>query len=101
MPSGARSAFPPNLGFLNDPIVHLIRHSMDFAAWKDRKFVAQALKTVYRAVDADAGQAALDAFAEGPWGAKYPAIAQSWRRNWNLVIPFCVSRSGSTHHLHH
>jgi putative transposase len=88
MPSGARSAFPPNLGFLNDPIVHLIRHSMDFAAWKDRKFVAQALKTVYRAVDADAGQAALDAFAEGPWGAKYPAIAQSWRRNWNLVIPF-------------
>jgi putative transposase len=30
----------------------------------------------------------MDAFADGPWGAKYPAIAQSWRRNWNLVIPF-------------
>lgn len=61
---------------------------MDFAAWKDRKAVAQALKSVYRAVDANAGQAALDAFAEGFWSAKYPAIAQSWRRNWNLVIPF-------------
>jgi putative transposase len=69
-------------------IVHLIRHSMDFASWKDRKPVAQALKTVYRAIDANTGHAALEAFAEGVWGAKYPAIAQSWRRNWNLVIPF-------------
>lgn len=85
-PEAINAAFPQTV--VQTCIVHLIRHSMDFAAWKDRKFVAQALKTVYRAVDADAGQAALDAFAEGPWGAKYPAIAQSWRRNWNLVIPF-------------
>lgn len=67
---------------------------MDFAAWKDRKGVAQALKTVYRAVDANAGQAALEDFAEGPWGAKYPAIAQSWCRNWNLVIPFFAFPEG-------
>jgi len=46
---------------------------MDFASWKDRKSLAQALRTVYRAADAAAGQAALDAFAQGPWGAKYPA----------------------------
>jgi putative transposase len=85
-PEAINAVFPQTV--VQTCIVHLIRHSMDFAAWKDRKFVAQALKTVYRAVDADAGQAALDAFAEGPWGAKYPAIAQSWRRNWNLVIPF-------------
>ena len=57
--------------------MHLIRHSLDFAAWKDRKTVAQALKTVYRATDAKAGQVAMDAFADGPWKAKYPAIAQS------------------------
>jgi putative transposase len=38
--------------------------------------------------DAEAGKAALDAFAEGPWGMKYPAIAMSWRRNWAAVIPF-------------
>ena len=49
-------------------IVHLIRHSMDFAAWKDRKNVAQALRTVYRAADAKIGGAALDAFAQSPWG---------------------------------
>jgi putative transposase len=75
-------------------IVHLIRHSMDFASWKDRKSLVQALRTVYRAADAAAGQAALDAFAQGPWGAKYPAIAQSWRRNWELVIPFFAFPEG-------
>jgi putative transposase len=85
-PEAINAVFPQTV--VQTCIVHLIRHSMDFAAWKDRKIVAQALKTVYRATDANAGQAALDAFAEGPWGTKYPAIAQSWRRNWNLVIPF-------------
>ena len=71
-------------------IVHLIRHSMNFASWKDRKHVAKALRDVYRAKDADAGLAALDAFEAGPWGEKYPAIAQSWRRNWEHVSPFFV-----------
>ena len=85
-PEAINAVFPQTV--VQTCIVHLIRHSMDYAAWKDRKGVAQALKTVYRAFDANAGQAALDDFAEGPWGAKYPAIAQSWRRNWNLVIPF-------------
>lgn len=61
---------------------------MSFAAWKDRKGVAKALRAVYRAVDAKAGQAALEEFEVGPWGKKYPAIALSWRRNWDLVIPF-------------
>jgi putative transposase len=85
-PEAINAVFPQTV--VQTCIVHLIRHSLDFAAWKDRKPVAQALKTVYRATDDNAGQAALDAFAEGPWGIKYPAIAQSWRRNWNLVIPF-------------
>ena len=67
---------------------------MDFASWKDRKSVAQALRTVYRAADAAAGQAALDAFAQGSGGIKYPAIAQSWRRNWELVIPFFAFPEG-------
>jgi hypothetical protein len=69
-------------------IVHLIRNSMDFASWKDRKAIAAALKTIYRANDADAGRQALDEFDAGPWGNKYPAVAQSWRRNWDHVIPF-------------
>jgi putative transposase len=61
---------------------------MDFASWKDRKAIAAALKTIYRAKDADAGRQALGEFDAGPWGKKYPAIAQSWRRNWGHVIPF-------------
>src|ERR687886_2915031 len=69
-------------------IVHLIRHALDFVSYKDRKAVATALKEVYKAKDADAGRAALEAFAEGPWGKKYPAIVQSWRRSWTEVIPF-------------
>jgi putative transposase len=56
--------------------------------WKDRKAIAAALKTIYRAKDADAGRQALDEFDAGPWGKKYPAIAQSWRRNWEHVISF-------------
>lgn len=69
-------------------IVHLIRHSLAFVSWKDRKLVAAALKRIYKAKDADAGKIALEDFSEGPWGKKYPAIAQSWRRNWPEVVPF-------------
>lgn len=69
-------------------IVHLIRGSLEFVSWKDRRAVAAALKEVYRATDADAGMRALEAFAAGPWGTKYPAIAMAWRRNWAAVIPF-------------
>ena len=69
-------------------IVHLLRHSLDFVSWKDRKPVAGALKGIYRAVDADAGEAALSAFEQSFWGQKYPAIGQSWRRAWGEVVPF-------------
>ena len=69
-------------------VVHLIRHSLAFVSYKDRKSVAAALKNIYKAKDADAGKAGLEDFAEGPWGKKYPAIAHSWRRNWPEVIPF-------------
>jgi putative transposase len=68
--------------------VHLIRNSLDFVSYKDRRAVAAALKEIYKAADADAGAAALDAFAESDWGRKYPAIAVSWRRHWQAVIPF-------------
>jgi putative transposase len=69
-------------------IVHLIRNSLDLVSYKDRKAVAAALKEIYRARDAEAGRAALEAFADGPWGRKYPAIPASWRRHWAEVIPF-------------
>ena len=69
-------------------VVHLLRHSLDFVTYKDRKPVAAALKGIYRAVDAAAAEAALAGFEAGPWGRKYPAIGQSWRRAWGEVIPF-------------
>src|SRR4249919_1481422 len=69
-------------------IVHLLRNSMDFVSWKDRRGLATALKHIYRAVDADAAEKALTAFEAGPWGQRYPAIGQSWRRAWGEVIPF-------------
>jgi putative transposase len=69
-------------------IVHLIRYSMQFASWKERKAVAAALKPIYRAENAERARERLHEFEAGPWGQKYPAIAQSWRRNWEQVIPF-------------
>lgn len=69
-------------------IVHLIRHSLDFANWKQRKPLAMALRPIYTAPHAEAAAAALDAFERGPWGAKFPTIVASWRRVWTHVIPF-------------
>ena len=69
-------------------IVHLLRHSLDFTSYKDRKPVAAALKDIYRAIDAEAAEKALSAFETSEWGRKYTAIGQSWRRAWTEVVPF-------------
>lgn len=69
-------------------IVHLIRHSLDFANWKERKPLAAALRPIYTAASAEAAGAALDAFERGPWGTKFPTVVASWRRAWTHVIPF-------------
>ena len=69
-------------------IVHLIRNSLDYASWKDRKLLAAALRPVYTAPSAEAAAAALDEFERGPWGQKYPTVGASWRRAWDRVIPF-------------
>ncbi|AZU58074.1 IS256 family transposase [Ralstonia solanacearum] len=71
-------------------VVHLIRNSLEYASWKDRKAIAQALRPIYTAASVEAAQQALQAFADGPWGAKYPTIVQSWQRAWEHVTPFFV-----------
>ena len=68
--------------------MHLIRNSLGFCSWKDRKPVAKELKTIYRAEDADAAAAALTEFEDGPFGKRFAAITAMWRRNWAYVIPF-------------
>src|SRR5947207_8495913 len=69
-------------------IVPLLRHNLDFANWKERKPMATALRPIYAATTAEAASAALDAFAHGPWGKKFPTVVASWRRAWTHVIPF-------------
>jgi transposase-like protein len=69
-------------------IVHLIRNSLDYAGWKERKGLAAAIKPIYTAPSAEAAEAELTDFELGPWGQKYPTVSASWRRAWTQVIPF-------------
>ena len=69
-------------------IVHLIRTSLNYVAWKDRKMLANALKAIYQAANAEAAEAALTEFEQGVWGRKCPPIALAWHRQWTQVIPF-------------
>lgn len=85
-PDAITAVFPKTV--VQTCIVHLIRASMSFASWKDRKDVARELRAVYRAADEKAALDALSAFEDGEWGRKYPPIAQSWRRAWENVVPF-------------
>jgi transposase-like protein len=69
-------------------IVHLMRNSLDYVTWKDRKAVALELKGIYRAETAEMAEERLREFENSPWGKKYPAIAATWRRHWERVTPF-------------
>lgn len=68
-------------------IVHLVRNSLSYVAWKNKKEVAADLKTIYGAPTAQAGQDALDVFMK-KWSSRYPMIVKSWLNNWARVIPF-------------
>jgi transposase-like protein len=86
MPEALGAVYPATT--LQTCIVHLIRHSLEFANWKERKALAAALKPIYTAASAEAAEVELDAFEQGVWGAKFPTVAASWRRAWQHVIPF-------------
>jgi len=86
MPEALAAVFPATT--LQTCIVHLIRNSLDYASWKERKALAAAIKPIYMAPSAEAAMAELDAFAQGPWGEKFPTVAAAWRRAWDRVIPF-------------
>jgi putative transposase len=68
-------------------IVHLIRHSLNYVGWRQRKEVAMSLKKIYQAPTEQEAERQLEGFAQ-KWDTKYPMISQSWRRNWARVIPF-------------
>lgn len=68
-------------------VVHLIRNSIRFCSWKDRRAVVKALKPIYQAPTVEAAADAMDDF-ELEWGDRYPAIVDLWRRNWERFTPF-------------
>ena len=68
-------------------IVHLVRGSLNYVNWKERKQVAHDLKSIYRATTEEEAERQLAIFAER-WDQRYPSISALWRRNWQGVIPF-------------
>jgi transposase-like protein len=86
MPEALEAAYPQTT--LQTCLVHVLRRSLEFAGWQDRKALAAALKTIYTAPSADAAAVALDTFVAGPWGHRFPAVASLWRRAWTQIIPF-------------
>ena len=86
LPEALEAVFPATT--LQTCIVHLIRNSLDYASWKDRKPLAAALKPIYTAVNAEAAAVAMDAFERAPSGQKFPNVVAAWRKAWERVIPF-------------
>jgi putative transposase len=84
-PEAIGAVFPETI--VQTCIVHLIRNSLAFVSWKDRKLILPDLKAIYRAYNAEAAEHRLSEF-EATWGDRYPAIGQIWRRAWPHVTPF-------------
>ena len=83
-------------------VVHLIRNSMRYASWKDRKVIAAALRPIYAAATAEAAEQALDEFAGSEVGRRCPAVVDVWRRAWNEFVPVPgPARRDPPRRLHH
>ena len=84
-PEAIRAVFPKTE--IQLCIVHMIRHSLKFVSYKDRKQITGDLKEVYHSSTVEAAEHALEAFSS-KWDSRYPTISQSWRNNWENIIPF-------------
>lgn len=84
-PQAIEAAFPKAI--VQTCIVHMIRASLRYVGFADRRPMVTALRTIYGADTPDAAEQALDAFAER-WGAKHPAVVKLWRSRWAEVTPF-------------
>ena len=90
-PEAINSVFPQTV--VQTCIVHLIRNSLAFVSWKDRKAILPAIKAIYRAENADTAMLRLEEL-EAEWGKRYPAIGAAWRRAWEHVVPFFAFSPG-------
>jgi putative transposase len=84
-PEAIETIFPNTV--VQTCVVHLIRHSLKYVPRREREQVARDLKPIYTAIDADAAQAALEAF-DDKWGARFPVITQAWLNAWEYMTPF-------------
>lgn len=84
-PEAMESVFPATKMQLC--LVHMVRHSLSYVGWKERKAVAADLKPIYQAATLAQAEAALEAF-EAKWGEKYPSIPKSWRAHWPELVTF-------------
>lgn len=84
-PEAIEAAFPNTQVQLC--IVHLVRHSLNFVSWKQRKEMADDLKEVYGAATVDQAETQLAAFG-AKWDETHPKVSQSWRTNWQRIIPY-------------
>lgn len=85
LPEALESVFPETEVQLC--IVHMVRNSLKFVSYKDRKKIAADLKHIYRAATVEQAEEALRDF-EKQWDGRYPMISKSWRDNWPRIIPF-------------
>src|SRR6201998_3959981 len=90
-PEAITAVFPKAM--VQTCIVHLIRNSLSFVSWKDRKTLLPAIKAIYRAENADMALVRLEEF-EAEWGKRFPAIGAAWRRAWDYVVPFFAFAPG-------
>ncbi len=84
-PEAIAAVFPQ--AWVQTCIVHQIRASLRYVNYKHRRPLAKDLRPVYTAPNADAALVELERFDE-QWGARYPMIAQAWRRDWEHITPF-------------
>ncbi|MCP3919741.1 MAG: IS256 family transposase [bacterium] len=84
-PEAIEAAFPKTV--VQTCIVHMIRNSLRYANWKQRRAMAKALRPIYSADTREAAETELDRF-ETEWGERYPMVVKSWRDNWERVVPF-------------
>jgi putative transposase len=85
LPEAIETVFPHTE--VQQCIVHMVRQSLSYVNWKQRKEVAADLKLIYSAVSREQAEVRLEEFAE-KWDSQYPTISPSWRRNWERIVPF-------------
>lgn len=83
-PEAIESVFPDTQ--IQLCLVHMVRHSLNYVSWKQRKSVAEDLKAIYSAPTIDQAEIAMDEFAV-KWDDTHPTISRSWRRNWERLTP--------------